>query len=151
MKHRIIPSIIILVSVTILACLGCASIVDRLTPGYVQPQAPQYVNQEPKDIYSLFEMKILQDDISISHRNRQLELLRTAEDDDLAFQDARGFLEPAIREAEEFQTKIIGDDSNPISISGFLFALTGGMIGRSFLKRPGDMTKDEARMKGARV
>lgn len=151
MRKRILPSLFILLCVTILACLSCASVMDRVTPAYTPPQAPEYVNQEVKDLYSLFELRIMQSDIAIHHRNMQLELLRAAEDDELAFQDAKGFIEPAIAEANSFQQKVIGNDANPISISGFLFALTGGVIGRSFFRRPGDLTTDEARAKGAEV
>lgn len=140
-----------LVLTCVLVLLGCQTVVDRITPASVAPQAPQYLDRDPKDLYSLYELRLMKDTIAIEHRNKQLELLRLAEDDTYAFQDARGFIEPAIAEADELQANIIGDDGNPFSISGMLFLLTGGVVGRSFFKRPGDLTKDEAKAKGAAV
>lgn len=147
----IVSIVTTLVLLVVLTLLGCQTVMDRVTPGYVAPQAPEYVDEEVKDIYSLHELKLMKDNIAITHRDKQLELLRAAEDDTYAFQDAKGFIEPAIQEADELQDKIIGDDTNPFSLSGLLFLTTGGVIGRSFFKRPGDLTKDEARAKGAAV
>jgi hypothetical protein len=131
--------------------VGCASIVDRLTPAYVEPQAAEYVDQEPQDIYSLHDVKIIQTDTTIKHRNTQLDLKRLAEDDTYAYQDALSFIDTAIAEAEAFQQKVLGDDNNPLSVSGLLFMLTGGLVGKSFFRRPGDLTPDEAKAKGAQV
>lgn len=151
MKHKIVPSLLILLCVTLLAVVGCASIVDRLTPAYVPPQAAEYADREPQDIYSLHNVKVIQTDTTIKHRNTQLDLKRLAEDDEYAYQDALGFIEAAIAEAEAFQAQVLGDDNNPLSVSGLLFMLTGGLVGRSFFKRPQDLTIDEARAKGATV
>jgi hypothetical protein len=148
---KVVNSLIILTCIAFLAVMGCATLMDRLTPTMVNPKAPEYVGQDPQDIYSLYELKIMQDNIAIQHRDRQLELLRLAEDDTNGFKDARGFIEPAVAEANALQEKIIGSDANPLSLSGFLFALTGGLIGRSFFRRPGDLTKEEAVAKGATV
>lgn len=140
-----------IVCAAILIIFGCQTVVDRITPASVGPQAPEYLGEEPKDIYSLYELKIMKDTIAINHRDKQLELLRAAEDDTYAFNDAKGFIEPAIQEAEALQEKIIGSDDNPLSVSGLLFMLTGGVVGRTFFRRPGDLTPDEARAKGAAV
>lgn len=148
---RLFNSLLILVCVTLLAVVGCTSLVDRVTPADVSPHAPRYIGQEPKDIYSLYDLKRLQDDVSIEHRNVQVELLRLTEDDTFGFEIARGFIEAAIREAEEFKSKVIGDESNPLGVYTFLSLLTGGLIGRSYFRRPGDLTPDEARAKGAVV
>jgi hypothetical protein len=120
---------------------------DRVTPAWVAPQAPSYVGDQPKDIYSLYELKTMQSEISIQHRDKQLELLRLAEDDTYGFQDAAGFIEPAILAASDLQNRVIGDDVNPFSVSGLLMLLTGGAVGRQFLKRPGDLTPDEHKAK----
>lgn len=151
MKHKIVPSLLILLCVTLLAMVGCASLIDRVTPAYVAPQAAEYVDREPQDIYSLHDVKIIQADTTIKHRDTQLDLKRLAEDDTHAYRDALGFIDKAIAEAEAFQQQVLGDDNNPLSVSGLLFMLTGGLVGRSFFKRPGDLTVDEAKAKGAQV
>ena len=152
MNHKCHLSIFVcVVCMTILFIFGCQTVVDRITPASVAPQAPEYVGQDVKDIYSLYELKLMKDTIAIQHRDKQLELLRSAEDDTYAFNDAKGFIEPAIQEADALQAKVIGDDNNPLSVSGLLFMLTGGVVGRSFFRRPGDLTPEEARAKGAAV
>lgn len=152
MKHKCCLSIFVcVICMVILFIFGCQTIVDRITPAAVAPQAPSYIGETPKDIYSLYRLKLMKDAIAIQHRDKQLELLRAAEDDTYGFNDAKGFIEPAIQEANALQERIIGDDGNPYSVSGLLFLLTGGVVGRSFFRRPGDLTVDEARAKGATV
>lgn len=151
MRHKIIPSLLILLCVSLIAIVGCASIVDRLTPAYVAPQAAEYVGDEPQDIYSLHNIKVMQTDTAIKHRGVQIDLKRLAEDDEYAYQDALGFIETAIAEAELFQQQILGDDNNPLSVSGLLFMITGGLVGRSFFKRPQDYTPEQVQVEIAKV
>lgn len=148
---KALNSVIILVCVTCLAVVGCSSIVDRVIPTDVNPRSASYAGYADKDLYSLYDAKVIKDEIAIVHRDTQMELLRQTEDDVFAFQTARSFIEAAIEASEDFKEKVIGNDANPLSVSGFLFALTGGLIGRSFFRRPGDLTPDEARAKGATV
>jgi len=151
MKSKILNTTIILLCVILLACVGCDSVMDRLTPASVPQYAPAYVGGEPQDIYSLHDLKIMQDDILITHRVNQIDLKRLAEDDKYAYQDAIGFIDVAIKEAETFKEKIVGDDNNPLSVSGLLFMLTGGLVGRSFFRRPGDYTPEEVEVEKAKV
>jgi len=151
MRSKILNTLIILLCVTLLACIGCDSLMDRVIPASVQPQAPEYVGQEIQDVYSLHELKIMQDNIIITHRDTQLDLMRLAEDDKYAYTDALGFIDTAIEEAAAFKEKIVGDDNNPLSVSGMLFMLTGGLVGRSFFKRPQDYTPEQVEVEKAKV
>ena len=137
----------VVVCTILLILLGCQTIMDCITPAWVSPQAPEYVGDQPKDIYSLYELKLMQNEIAIQHRDKQLELLRLAEDDTYGFQDAKEFIEPAIQAASDLQNQVIGDDTNPFSVSGLLMLITGGAVGRQFLKRPGDLSPDEHKVK----
>jgi hypothetical protein len=134
-----------------LAVIGCDSAMDRLIPASVHPRACEYVGMEWKDIYSLYDLKVIADEVVIQHREAQIDLKRLSEDDKYAYQDATGFISQSISEAEAFKEAIVGDDSNPLSMSGLLFMLTGGLVGRSFFRRPGDLTPEEAKAKGAQV
>ena len=81
--------------------------------------------------------------IVIKHRDNQTELLRAAQDDKVKYQDAIGFIEPAIAEAQATQDLVVGSESQPFSILGILGGLgVGGAIGRA-LKRPGDKSPEE--------
>lgn len=148
---KTINTTLIMVCVAMLAVIGCDSAMDRLIPASVHPRAPEYAGMELKDIYSLYDLKVIADEIVIQHRETQIDLKRLSEDDKYAYQDATGFISQSISEAEAFKEAIVGDDSNPLSMSGMLFMLTGGLVGRSFFRRPGDLTPDEAKAKGAKV
>jgi len=134
-----------------LAVIGCDSAMDRLIPASVHPRACEYVGMEWKDIYSLYDLKVIADEVVIQHREAQIDLKRLSEDDKYAYQDATGFISQSISEAEAVKEAIVGADSNPLSMSGLLFMLTGGLVGRSFFRRPGDLTPEEAKAKGAQV
>ena len=148
---KAINTVVILLCLSLIACTGCSSILDRLTPASVSDAGPEYAGQTPKDYYSLHEVKMMQEHIIIKHHDTQIDLKRLAEDDELAYTDALGFIQKSIAESMKVQDQIIGDDNNPLSVSGLLFLLTGGLIGRSYFRRPGDLTVDEAKAKGAAV
>lgn len=148
---KYLNTLLILICLVLIGATGCDSMMDRVIPASVGPQAPEYVGEEPKPIYNLHELKEMMDEVVIVHRNTQLDLKRLSEDDTYAYQDATGFIDSAIQESEAFKQQIVGDDNNPLSVSGLLFMLTGGLVGRSFFRRPGDLTPDEAKAKGAAV
>lgn len=148
---KALNTLLILICVVGIAITGCDSLVDRAIPADVSSHSATYAGQDPNHLYNLHEAKRLRDNIVIRHRNEQLDLKRLSEDDTYSYQDATGFIETAITEAEQFKETVVGNDNNPLSVSGLLFMLTGGLVGRSFFKRPGDLSPDEAKTKGAAV
>ena len=148
---KLLNTLMILICVVGIAVTGCDSLINRIIPADISPHTTAYAGADPNHIYNLYEAKRLMDDVLILHRENLLELERGIEDENNAHKDARNFLDASITEAEQFKETVIGDDNNPLSISGLLFMMTGGLVGRSFFKRPGDLSPDEAKAKGAAV
>ncbi len=126
------------------AAISCQSMVDRVTPVGVDKHVRQYLESDkPSDVTSLYNAKVARADVIIKHRNEQTDLLRLAQDDEVAYKDAIGFIETSIEEAEYVQDIVIGSEEHPFSILGILAGMTGGLqIGR-MLKRKGDYSQEE--------
>lgn len=129
-----------------LALISCRSMMDRVTPATVTEQSYKYVKGSLdgfKEIDSLHNVKKLHNEIVIKYRTAQINFLRLAEDDKLAHDDAVGFIDANIKEAEYFQGIIVGSEDQPLSLIGILAGFTGGAaIGRA-LKRRGDFSPVE--------
>lgn len=129
-----------------LALISCRSMMDRVTPCTVTEQSYEYVEGSLdgfKEIDSLHNVKKLHNKIVIDHRTSQIDLKRLAEDDELAYSDAIGFIDANIKEAEYLQGIIVGSEDQPLSLIGILAGFTGGAaIGRA-LKRRGDYSPAE--------
>jgi len=129
-----------------LALISCRSMMDRVTPCTQTEQSYEYVYGSLdgfKEIDSLHNVKKLHNEIVIKYRTSQINFLRLAEDDELAHDDAIGFIKANIKEAEYFQGIIVGSEDQPLSLIGILAGFTGGAaIGRA-LKRKGDYSPAE--------
>ena len=138
--------LLVLACVLCLAIISCRSMMDRFTPCTQTEQSYEYVHGSLdgyKEIDSLHNVKKLHNEIVIDYRTSQINFLRLAEDDKLAYNDAIGFIDANIREAEYLQGVIVGSEDQPFSLLGILAGFTGGAaIGRA-LKRKGDYSPDE--------
>ncbi len=134
------------VCVICLALINCRSMMDRVTPCTQTEQSYEYVHGSLdgfKEIDSLHNVKKLHNEIVIGHRTEQIDLKRLAEDDELDYSDAIGFIDANIKEAEYLQGIIVGSEDQPLSLIGILAGFTGGAaIGRA-MKRRGDFSPEE--------
>ena len=134
------------VCVICLALISCRSMMDRITPCAVTEQSFKYTKGSLdgfKEIDSLYNVKKLHNEIVIGHRTEQISLKRLAEDDELDYGDAIGFIDANIKEAEYLQGVIVGSEDQPFSLLGILVGFTGGAaVGRA-LKRKGDYSPTE--------
>lgn len=141
---------LIVLGFLIVAVLGCQSLIDRITPTQIPAEARAYadVNDSWPTLYDAVRIK---HKIIINHRTKQIDLLRMARDDKLAYQDAIDILQPYIDEGQAFQDLMIGSEDKPYSILGLLAAagigLGGLQIGRKKFKRPGDLSPQEVEAK----
>ena len=127
--------------------LGCNEMLDRFTPSVIPEISADYsevdVSVVLEDIGTLRDAKKVRTNIVVKHRTEQLDLLRLAQDDDLAFKDAIGFIETSISAAEALQDLIVGSEGQPFSLLGVLAGITGGAAVGKMLKRKGDFSPDE--------
>jgi len=145
---RIKDVLLIVVSIVMLGILGCASLLDEVTPAAINDRAIKYAEKTKEDIGfpTLADVKRLKTDIIINHRDKQISLKRIAEDDTRAYGDALDFINSSIASAEYVQNLVVGSEGNPISILGLLAPLgIGTALGRRYFKRPGDLTPEEAK------
>ena len=135
-----------IVCIVSLAIISCRSMMDRITPTTVAEQSYEYVHESLdgfKEVDSLFSVKKLHNEIVIKYRTVQINFLRLAEDDKLAHDDAIGFIDANIREAEYLQGIIVGSADQPLSLIGILAGFTGGAAIGRMLKRKGDYSPTE--------
>jgi len=141
--------LIILLAITIILVVGCRSLLDEVTPATIPPRSVDYIGPDNPvadvgQVPSLGDAQRIKDEIIIKHRDTQIDLLRVAQDDKFKYQDALGFIEVAIAESQQLQDLIVGSEDNPYSLLGVFASLGAGtLIGRQFLKRPGDYTPQE--------
>lgn len=138
-----------------LVCVGlmsCGSMLDKVTPANIPERALSYIDKEPNDIANLFginslyDAKIVKDEITIKHRISQRDFLRMVEDDKVDFGDASGLIAQAVAESQAGQDLMIGSKDQPISILGIMASLglgTGGLLlGKNKFHAKGDVTKE---------
>jgi hypothetical protein len=112
----------------------------------VTEQSYEYVNESLdsfKEIDSLHNVKKLYNKIVIKHRTKQIDYLRAAEDDDLASNDAIGFIKANIKESEHLQGIMVGSKDQPFSLLGMLAPFLGGAAIFNMKKRKGDYSPEE--------
>jgi hypothetical protein len=144
MKSKVNYALII-ICIASLAIISCRSFLDRVTPADAPKAALTYAGKDPNIVFaSLYDVRELRGDIIVKHRTAQTDLLRQAEDDKYAYQDAYALTESSIREAEYLQDIIVGNEKQPFSILGILAGFTGGAAIGKALKRKGDLSPDEA-------
>ncbi len=147
--------LLILVCILSVGILGCNEMLDRFTPSVIPEISADYSEIEVpvvlEDIGTLRDAKKVRTNIVVKHRTEQLSLLRLAQDDDLAFKDAIGFIETSIAAAESLQDLVVGDEGQPFSLLGVLAGITGGAAVGKMLKRKGDFSPDEVAVEVAKV
>ena len=129
-----------------LAIISCRSMMDRFTPCTVAERSYVYANGSMygyKEIDSLHNVKKFHNEIVINYRTSQINFLRLAEDDKLAYEDAIGFIDANIKEAEYLQGVIVGSEDQPFSLLGILAGFSGGAAIGRMLKRKGDYSPTE--------
>jgi len=142
-RTRLLSYTMLVLGIMCVAALGCRTLVDSLTPVMVPNQALEYVGRSD-GWTSLRDARDIRVDILITHRDRQLDLIRDIEDDKYAFEDALQLVEYNIKGAEDLQSLIMGSAEQPFSVLGLLAgAFPGLAIGSLLLKRPQDYTKDQ--------
>jgi len=138
---------LVILCILSLSIVGCRGVLDRLTPATIPEISADYseikVPVVLEDIGSLRDARKVRSSIIIKHRTEQLDLLRLAQDDELAFKDAIGFIEASIGAAEALQDFVVGSDDQPFSLLGILAGLTGGAAIGKCLKRKGDFSPAE--------
>lgn len=139
--------LLVIVCILSLTVLGCNEMLDRFTPATIAKIAADYSEVKVpvilEDISSLREARKVRSAIIIKHRTEQLDLLRMAQDDKLAYADAIGFMETSIAAAEALQDLVVGSEGEPFSILGILAGVTGGAAIGKALKRKGDFSPAE--------
>ncbi len=137
--------ILVLVVLMMIALVGCGSLLDRVTPSTIPKRAATYAKMPDKEgVQSLYDAEIIKRELGIVHRDNQLAFMRQIEDDKLAYDDARVIVENNIADSRELQSTVLnGVDMIP-GVNSMLYGMGGLLVGRNFLKRPGDLTKEEA-------
>lgn len=138
---------LILICILSFAILGCNEMLDRFTPATIAKISADYSEIKVpvilEDVGTLRDAKKVKNNIIIKHRTEQLDLLRLAQDDELAFKDAIGFIETSISAAQALQDLVVGSEGQPFSILGILAGVTGGAAVGKALKRKGDFSPAE--------
>lgn len=134
-----------LIGIIALTIIGCNTLLDSVTPCHLPTRSLAYVGTEPNSVLpTLNSARILRNEIIIKHRDTQIDYLRLAEDDTLAYHDAKGWIENEITESQKLQDLFIGSAEQPFSILGILGSGGIGLaIGKSFFKRKKDYTPEE--------
>ena len=153
-KEPVMKKLIIPVLVTLCLCvLSCQSLLDKVTPSNIPRVAVDYFNPDPNEqIWPTLETaKNMRAGIIRKHRDTQLDLKYQALADRNFYHDALNVIEPAIEEAAEAQAMAVGTEAKP----GLLWSLLlgGGTLyaGRTFMRRPGDVSKEEKEVEIAKA
>jgi len=136
--------------ILVLGIMGCRALLDEVTPANLPDRSIDYSGLTPEDIGnfpSLADAKRARDEIIINHRDTQIGLKRKAEDDQMDYKDALGFINASIEDATGLQELLIGSPDNPISILGLLAPLgLGALAGKELFKRGKDYSPEEHEM-----
>lgn len=138
---------LVILCVFSIGVLGCNEMLDRFTPATISGISAVYSEIEVpvvlEDVGTLRDAKKVRSGVIIKHRTEQLDLLRLAQDDELAFKDAIGFIETSISAAQALQDLVVGSEGQPFSILGILAGVTGGAAAGKMLKRKQDFSPQE--------
>jgi len=116
--------------------LGCASMMDMITPAYISKEAMVYSDANIPHYLpytSLFDARHLEYSLDYTH------LLNTLKED-AEYGFHKQITKLHISAAESFQQKMF----SPTGPIGLMFpTLFGGVLGSLLIRRPGDKTKEE--------
>lgn len=133
--------------ISVIAMIGCRSLIDSMTPADIDKRAQDYSEVDPNTIgewKSLNDAVEVKKEIIIKHRGTQIDLKRMAQDDTILYKDAIGFIDANIEEATGLQELIIGGPENPFSVLGMLAPFgVGALAGSVLIKRRNDYTPEE--------
>ena len=116
--------------------LGCASIMDAVTPCYISPASLEYAEAEPTTFLpftTLWDAKRVDKKMAYVHLINQTT-------DRLQYGFLKGLSSFHITAAQEFQ-EVLFSPTGPIGLAFPM--LFGGTLGALFIKRPGDKSKKE--------
>jgi hypothetical protein len=139
-----------------LALLGCQNFMDSFTPAYLPERSAEYVgiDRNAVGLTTLKDAKEIQQEISILHRNAQLELKRLAQDDKFAYQDALRLIEYNIEQSEALQQAVVaggGEGGLGFGLAEILLGAAPALaIGRA-MKRKGDLSPEEVEAEKAKA
>ena len=142
MKMQIV---ILTVGMLALVAIGCSGMLDRVTPAEHEKHSLAYLAADANEFVwpSLHTARQIRNDIIIKHRTKQIDFLRLAADDKLAYTDAIGFINQSIAESQALQDLIVGGPDQPISILGILAGAGIAFPVGKILKRKGDYSPSE--------
>jgi len=142
-----------LCGVLLLAGIGlmsCGSFLDQVTPSEVPKQTRAYLKADANDFgsfVSLHEAEQARRDVVTQHRDYLLDWEFELKKEDYLYQDAIGYLTPAIERSREMQAIIVGSEDQPFSLAWFItqagFGGTIGLLAKNLLKRKKDYTPEE--------
>ena len=137
------------VALTGIVLMSCASLLDEITPADIPMESLEYAGYEPNEVgfYSLKKARTVLREVVTIHRDRLLDWEYNLKREQFLYEAAKGYLEPAIQEAREFQELLIGSAEQPLSILGLMtylgFGGAGTLMGKNLLKRKKDYTPEE--------
>lgn len=123
----------LLIGVICITITSCGSVLDRITPSNLPEKSLSYTNKDPNDygwFHSLYDAENLMQGILSTRRNRLIDWEHWLKKDEAAYQDAKGYLEPAIAESRGAQEIFIGSKDQSYSILGILsyLGIGGGAL-----------------------
>ena len=142
--------LLLFVGLICMAITSCGSILDKYTPSNLPGKSLDYTNKDPNDygwFHSLYDAENLMQEILSTRRDKLIDWEYWLKKEDAAYQDAKGYLEPAIAESLRMQEIVIGSEDQPYSILGILSYLgVGGgalFLGKEKLVGRNQYTKEQ--------
>ena len=148
-KSNIILVLIVLMAI---ALVGCQSLLDMATPTPIPQRAADYACMpDLGGIGSLWDARLIEIELGINHRDNQLKFMRMIEDDKNSFTDAKQVIVQNMTDAGQMQRTVIEGVSGIPGVQSMLYGFGGLLLGRNFLKRPGDKSPDELKTESRAV
>ncbi len=142
--------IVVMAALFCIALIGCQSFLAKVTPSEVAEIAVLYA--DVNEVWpTLDSARKVRTSAIIKHRTKQLDLLRLAEDDRLAYQDAIDVIQLNISESEAFQGLMVGSETQPLSILGILAGAGVALPIGLMKKRRGDSSPEEVEVAVAKA
>lgn len=142
--------LLLFVGLICIAITSCGSYLDRFTPSNLPEKSLNYANKDPNDygwFHSLYDAENLMQGILSTRRDRLIDWEYWLKKDEAAYQDAKGYLEPAIAESRQAQEIVVGSKDQPYSILGILsyLGIGGGalLLGKEKLVGRNQYTKEQ--------
>jgi len=142
--------LLLIIGLVCIAITSCSSYLDRFTPSSLPGKSLEYTNKDPNDygwFHSLYDAESLMQGIFSTRRDRLIDWEYWLKKDEAAYQDAKGYLEPAIAESRQVQEIAIGSEDQPYSILGLLsyLGIGGGglLLGKEKLVGRNQCTREQ--------